>query len=57
MSIKQIAAGTAVVAAVALGAFTSALSDSAITSTTPEVSSVHSLGELLASAPQSEMTR
>ena len=54
MSIKHIAAATAAVAAVGFGAVAGAvsLSESAAASTTPETASVHSWGELLASAPQ-----
>lgn len=59
MSIKHIAGATAAVAVVGFGAFASALSlsESATTSTTPEMASVHSWGELLASAPQSGFSR
>jgi hypothetical protein len=59
MSIKHIAASTAVVAVVGFGAFAAALSssESAATSTTPEMASVHSWGELLASAPQAGFSR
>lgn len=53
MSIKHIAAATAAVAAVGFGAVVSAISfESAATTTTPETASVHTWGELLASAPQ-----
>jgi hypothetical protein len=54
MSIKHIAAATAAVAAVGLGAVAGAvsLSESAHASTTPEMGSVHSWSELLAAAPQ-----
>lgn len=59
MSIKHVAAATAAVAVVGFGAFASALSSSetAATSTTPEMASVHSWGELLASAPQDGIDR
>ena len=59
MSIKHIAAATAAVAAVGFGAVASAisLSESAATSTTPEMASIHSWGELLAAAPQPEFHR
>jgi hypothetical protein len=59
MSIKHVAAATAAVAFVGFGAFASALtsSESAATSTTPEMASVHSWGELFASAPQDEINR
>lgn len=57
MSIKHIAAGTAAIAVIGFGAFASAISTSewAATSSTPEMASVHSWGELLASAPSHEM--
>jgi hypothetical protein len=59
MSIKHVAAATAAFAVVGFGAFASALSlsESAATSTTPEMASVHSWGELLASAPQAGLSR
>lgn len=59
MNIKHIAGATAAVAVVGFGAFASAvsLSESAANSTTPEMASVHSWGELLASAPQSGVSR
>jgi hypothetical protein len=59
MSIKHIAAATAVVATVGFGAFASAISwsESAATSTTPEMAGIHSWGELLASAPQAQIER
>ncbi|WP_163685849.1 hypothetical protein [Mycolicibacterium gadium] len=59
MSIRHAAAATAAVAFVGFGAFASALtsSESAATSTTPEMASVHSWGELFAPAPQDEINR
>jgi len=59
MSIRHIAGATAAVAVVGFGAFVSALSlsESAATSTTPEMASIHSWGELLASAPESGFNR
>ncbi|MFI5506952.1 hypothetical protein ACIA48_05750 [Mycobacterium sp. NPDC051804] len=59
MNIKHVAAATAAFAVVGFGAFASALSlsESAATSTTPEMASVHSWGELLASTPQASLSR
>jgi hypothetical protein len=59
MSIKHISAATAVVAVVGFGAFASTLSlnESAADSTTPEMASVHSWGELFASAPHVGFSR
>jgi hypothetical protein len=59
MSIKHIAAATAAVAAVGFGAIAGAVSfsESAATSTTPEMASVQTWSKLLASAPQPEFRR